>query len=193
MKVCLFGGTFDPPHIGHLLIAQTVIESENFDKFIFVPANLTPNKVNKLFTDPLIRKEMLELAIKDNPNFDLSDYEIKKGDISFTVETIKFFATEMGLEKENLYFLMGSDTLQDFHNWEQPREIIKYCNILVATRPGFRPSNIPQWVLDSVHFANIPQFEISSSEIRRRWKENKTIRYMVTREVWEFINQNNLY
>jgi nicotinate-nucleotide adenylyltransferase len=78
MKVCLFGGTFDPPHIGHLLIAQTIIESENFDQFFFIPANITPNKVKKLNTDSLIRNEMLELAIKDNPNFKISDFEIQK-------------------------------------------------------------------------------------------------------------------
>ena len=88
---------------------------------------------------------------------------------------------------------MGSDTLMDFHNWKNPKEILDLCNIIVATRPGFTPSNIPQWVLDRVHFANIPQFEISSTNIRARWRDDKTIRYMVTKEVWDFINENGLY
>ena len=88
---------------------------------------------------------------------------------------------------------MGSDTLMDFHNWKKPKEILDLCNIVVATRPGFTPSNIPQWVLDRVHFANIPQFEISSTNIRARWRDGKTIRYMVTKEVWDYINKDGLY
>ena len=88
---------------------------------------------------------------------------------------------------------MGSDTLKGFHNWKNPEEIIKLCNIIVAIRPGFTPSDIPQWVLDNVRFANIPRFEVSSTNIRRRWREGKTIRYMVTKEVWEYIDEKDLY
>jgi nicotinate-nucleotide adenylyltransferase len=88
---------------------------------------------------------------------------------------------------------MGSDTLREFHHWKDPKEIMSLCNIIVAIRPGFTPSDIPQWILDEVHFANIPQFEISSTNIRKRWKDGKTIRYMVPKEVWEYINENGLY
>ena len=114
-------------------------------------------------------------------------------DSSYTIDSIKYFRDELNIEKKDLYFLMGSDTLMDFHNWKNPKEILDLCNIIVATRPGFTPSNIPQWVLDRVHFANIPQFEISSTNIRARWRADKTIRYMVTKEVWDFINENGLY
>ncbi len=193
MKTCIFGGTFDPPHIGHLLIAQTVFESENFERLIFVPANISPAKKNGDSSPPEERSKMLEMSLTNNPNFEISDLEIKREGISYTIDTIKEVAEKLKLDKKDLFFLMGSDTLKGFHNWKNPEEIMKLCNIIVAIRPGFTPSDIPQWVLDNVRFANIPRFEVSSTNIRRRWREGKTIRYMVPKEVWEYINEKELY
>jgi|TARA_A100001037_G_scaffold860_1_gene746 nicotinate-nucleotide adenylyltransferase len=193
MKTCIFGGTFDPPHIGHLLIAQTVFESENFERLIFVPANISPAKKNGDSSSPNERSKMLEIALINNPNFEISDLEIKREGISYTIDTIREFVDDLKLDKEDLFFLMGSDTLKSFHTWKDPEEILNLCNIIVAIRPGFTPSDIPQWVLDSVRFANIPRFEVSSTNIRRRWREGKTIRYMVTKEVWEYIDEKDLY
>ena len=193
MKTCIFGGTFDPPHIGHLLIAQTVFESENFERLIFVPANISPAKKNGDSSPPEERSKMLEMSLTNNPNFEISDLEIKREGISYTIDTIKEVADKLKLDKKDLFFLMGSDTLKGFHNWKNPEKIIKICNIIVAIRPGFTPSDIPQWVLDNVRFANIPRFEVSSTNIRRRWREGKTIRYMVTKEVWEYIDEKDLY
>ena len=193
MKTCIFGGTFDPPHIGHLLIAQTVFESENFERLIFVPANISPAQTNGDSSPPEERSKMLEMSLTNNPNFEISDLEIKREGISYTIDTIKEVADKLKLDKKDLFFLMGSDTLKGFHNWKNPEKIIKICNIIVAIRPGFTPSDIPQWVLDNVRFANIPRFEVSSTNIRRRWREGKTIRYMVTKEVWEYIDEKDLY
>ena len=193
MKTCIFGGTFDPPHIGHLLIAQTVFESENFERLIFVPANISPAKKNGDSSSPNERSKMLEIALINNPNFEISDLEIKREGISYTIDTIREFVDDLKLDKEDLFFLMGSDTLKSFHTWKDPEKILSLCNIIVAIRPGFTPSDIPQWVLDSVRFANIPRFEVSSTNIRRRWREGKTIRYMVTKEVWEYIDEKDLY
>ena len=193
MKTCIFGGTFDPPHIGHLLIAQTIIESENFERLIFVPANISPAKKGQIISSSKKRLDMLNMALTSNENFEISDFEISKGDVSYTIDTIVEFANTLNLDKKDLYFLMGSDTLGEFHNWKDPKKIMSLCNIIVAIRPGFTPSDIPQWVLDEVHFANIPQFEISSTNIRARWRNGKTIRYMVPKEVWEYINKNGLY
>ena len=193
MKTCIFGGTFDPPHIGHLLIAQTVFESENFERLIFVPANISPAKKNGDSSSPNERSKMLEIALINNPNFEISDLEIKREGISYTIDTIREFVDDLKLDKNELFFLMGSDTLKSFHTWKDPEEILNLCNIIVAIRPGFTPSDIPQWVLDNVRFANIPRFEVSSTNIRRRWREGKTIRYMVTKEVWEYIDEKDLY
>ena len=193
MKTCIFGGTFDPPHIGHLLIAQTVFESEHFERLIFVPANISPTKKNETHSSPKTRLKMLEISLINNTNFEISDIEIKREGISYTVDTLEKFVSSSNLDKKDLFFLMGSDTLRSFHTWKDPERIMELCNIIVAIRPGFTPSDIPQRILDNVRFANIPRFEVSSTNIRRRWREGKTIRYMVPKEVWEYINENELY
>ena len=191
MRICIFGGTFDPPHIGHLLIAQTVCEAEAFDKVIFMPANKPPHKKN--ISDVRDRLSMLNLAIEGNPNFEISDLEIKRGGISYTIDTLRSIENSVINVEDELFYLIGSDSLLDLKFWKNPREILKKCNVVVAIRPGFRPSDIPAWILHRIQFANIPRFEISSSNIRKRWREDKTIRYLVTLPVWEYINKNNLY
>ena len=193
MKKCIFGGTFDPPHIGHLLIAQTICEAEEFDKIIFVPALKNPHKSVGI-TSPIDKRlKMLEIAVEGNPHFEISDIEIKRGGISYSLDTIRHIKKEQNLKCEELYFLIGSDILNDFHKWHEPLKILEECQVIVALRPGFQPSSVPNWILSEIQFANIPRFELSATQIRKRWKENKTIRYMVTQPVWEFINENSLY
>jgi len=191
MKICLFGGTFDPPHIGHLLIAQTVYEAENFDKILFIPAYAPPHKNN--VTPMKHRIEMVKIAISDNPNFEYSDVDIVRKGISYTIDSIVDIKRNYKLTNDEIYYLIGSDSLIDFKNWKDSKEILDECNVIVAIRPGFRPSDIPHWILQKVHFANIPRFELSSSKIRSRWVKDLTIRYMVTLPIWEYINENNLY
>ncbi len=193
MKTCIFGGTFDPPHIGHLLVAQTIFEAEHFDKIIFVPANIPPHKNGIKITPVNLRLDMLNIAVKDNPNFEISDIEIRRGGVSYSLDSIVSLKNQHHLDKKNTFFLIGSDTLKQFHTWYKPQNILEECTVIVAIRPGFRPSDIPTWILKNIQFANIPRIEISSSQIRKRWLEDKTIRYMVTQPVWEFINKHNLY
>jgi nicotinate-nucleotide adenylyltransferase len=193
MKKCIFGGTFDPPHIGHLLIAQTICEAEEFDKIIFVPAFKNPHKSEGVSSPIEKRLKMLEIAVEGNPHFEISDIEIKRGGISYSLDTIRHIKKEQNLKCEELYFLIGSDILNDFHKWHEPLKILEECQVIVALRPGFQPSSVPNWILSEIQFANIPRFELSATQIRKRWKENKTIRYMVTQPVWEFINENSLY
>ena len=193
MKTCLFGGTFDPPHFGHLIVAQTIFEAEHFDKIVFIPAHIPPHKKGKKISSLELRLEMLKIAIKDNPNFEISDIEIKRGGVSYSLETIRDYKEQTKLSRDELFYLIGSDSLKLFYAWENPKAILKECQLIVAIRPGFRPSDIPNWILAKVQFANIPRIEISSSQIRARWIEDKTIRYMVTQPVWKFINENNIY
>ena len=190
-KVCLFGGTFDPPHIGHLLVAQTIIEAENFDKIVFIPTFKTPQKNN--ITDIKDRLAMLRMGVTSNPNFEISELEIQRGGTSYTIDTVRDYKSDQDYDSRELYYLIGSDSLQTFHTWKEPREVLDECQVIVALRPGFRPSDISNWILRKVRFANIPRFEISSSTIRSRWQENKTIRYMVTQPVWEYINDHGIY
>ena len=193
MKTCLFGGTFDPPHFGHLIVAQTIFEAEHFDKIVFIPAHIPPHKKGQKISSLELRLEMLKIAIKDNPNFEISDIEIKRGGISYSLETVRDYKEQTELSRDELFYLIGSDSLKLFYAWENPKAILKECQLIVAIRPGFRPSDIPNWILAKVQFANIPRIEISSSQIRARWIEDKTIRYMVTQPVWKFINENNIY
>ncbi len=191
MKICLFGGTFDPPHIGHLLIAQTVCEAENFDKILFMPAYSPAHKNGITSIDHRIN--MVKIAIKDNPKFEFSDVDVIRKGTSYSIDSIIDIKKKLKVEKDELYYLIGSDSLIDLKNWKKPREILKEAKVIVAIRPGFRPSDIPHWILKDVHFANIPRFELSSSKIRSRWVEDLTIRYMVTLPIWDYINKNNLY
>ena len=191
MKICLFSGTFDPPHIGHLLIAQTVFDAENFDKILFIPAYQPPHKTE--ITPIKNRLEMLQIAVEGNPNFEISDVEIKRRGVSYSIDSIRGIMEDTGSDINDTFYLIGSDSLLDLHNWKDSKEILNECQVIVAIRPGFRPSDIPSWILHRIQFANIPRFEISSSNIRHRWVENKTIRYMVTLPVWDYINENNLY
>jgi len=190
-KICLFGGTFDPPHIGHLLVAQTIFEAENFDKIVFIPTFKTPQKNN--ITDIKDRLAMLRMGVTSNPNFEISDLEIQRGGTSYTIDTVREYKSDQDYDSRELYYLIGSDSLQKFYTWKEPREILDECQVIVALRPGFRPSDISNWILRKVRFASIPRFEISSSTIRSRWQENKTIRYMVTQPVWEYINDHGIY
>ena len=191
MKVCVFGGTFDPPHIGHLLIAQTVCEAEDFDKVLFMPAYSPPHKNN--FTAFNHRVEMVKIAIEDNPKFEYSNVDIVRKGISYTIDSIRDIKNKYELKNDEIYYLIGSDSLIDFKNWKDPEKILNECRVIVAIRPGFRPSDIPLWILQKIHFANVPRFELASSKIRSRWVKDLTIRYMVTLPIWEYINNNNLY
>jgi nicotinate-nucleotide adenylyltransferase len=193
VKTCLFGGTFDPPHFGHLIVAQTIFEAEHFDKIVFVPAHIQPHKKERKISSVALRLEMLKIATMDNPNFEISDIDLKRGGISYSLETIHTYKEQTGLDREDLYYLIGSDSLKQFQTWQNPKAILEECQLIVAIRPGFRPSDIPNWILAKVQFANIPRIEISSTQIRARWVEDKTIRYMVTQPVWTYINKHNLY
>tara|TARA_S200000501_G_scaffold68598_1_gene60399 strand:- start:2468 stop:3052 length:585 start_codon:yes stop_codon:yes gene_type:complete len=193
MKVCLFGGTFDPPHLGHLIVAQTIFEAENFDQIVFVPAYQPPHKNGMKISPVDQRLEMLNIAIKENPNFIISDLEIERKGLSYSIDTIMDYKKQNNLNSNELFYLMGSDSLRQFKKWKDPKMIIDESRVIVAIRPGFRPSDIPNWILAKIQFASIPRIEISSTTIRERWISDKTIRYMVTESVWQYINKNKLY
>lgn len=136
---------------------------------------------------------MVKIAIRDNPKFEYSDVDVIRKGTSYTFDTIVDIKKRMNVSKDEIYYLIGSDSLIDFKNWKKPRKILREAKVIVAIRPGFSPSDIPHWILQEVHFANIPRFELSSSTIRSRWIKDLTIRYMVTLPIWDYINKNKLY
>ena len=182
-KICLFGGTFDPPHIGHLLVAQTIFEAENFDKIVFIPTFKTPEKDN--VTNIKDRLAMLTMAVTSNPNFEICDMEISRGGTSYSIDTIKEYKNEFNLSSNEIFYLIGSDSLQNFHEWKETDQILNNCNVIVALRPGFKPTDISNWILRKVRFASIPRFEISSSTIRFVDLVNREITIIVYQIIYD--------
>lgn len=188
-KVCIIGGSFNPIHIGHLILANTVLEELNLDEMIFVPCYIQPLKGDKDFASSTHRLEMVKLAIQSNPEFTLSDIEINRKGKSYTVDTLKFFKKKY----ENLYFVIGADNIRDFHKWKEPDTILKIANLIVTNRGGIH-TQIPEKIRGKkIISCTIPQIEISSTMIREKIRNGQSIKYLVPEAVENYIIQNNLY
>lgn len=187
MKIGILGGTFNPIHIGHLILAEEVREKLRLDKVIFVPTYLPPHKGNSDIAPAGERLRMIKLAIKDNKYFSVSDIEIKRNGRSYTIDTLKEF--KKTYPKDDLYFIIGSDLLEYLDDWKDLGEIIKMVRFIVATRPGYALEKIPS------HISTIPirAVDISGFEIRKAIKENKSFRYLVPEPVLKYILEKRLY
>ena len=188
-KVGIFGGTFDPIHLGHLITAQSVKEIRELEKIIFIPAFISPHKSNAVTSSPKDRLNMIKLAIKDIPFFDYSDMEIKMGGVSYTVDTLR----ELKKQYENLEFIIGYDNIFSFNTWKDPDEIMKLSTIIVLKR---RSSHAPPFKDKYYHQAVFVQtrgIEISATDIRERVKLGKPINFLVPPAVMEYIYKQKLY
>ena len=190
-QVGIFGGTFDPPHVGHLIAAERVIEQAGLDHLVFVPTAVPPHKRDHEPEDGKHRMQMLRRSVHGNPRLRVSDIEIKRGGISYTVDTLKQLTAT--LPGTALSFIMGMDMLADFPNWRARDEILDLAEILVLTRPDFPLPKLEHKLRERVRICRIPDVGVASSEIRRRVKEGKSIRYMVVKEVEEYIVRHGLY
>lgn len=187
MKIGILGGTFNPIHIGHLILAEEVREKLRLDKIIFVPTNLAPHKDNSDIASAQDRYSMIKLAIKTNRYFTVSDIEIKRNGLSYTIDTIKEF--KKIYLKEELYFITGSDLLKYLDDWKDLSEIIKIVKFIVATRPGYPLEKIPSYISTVA----IRAVDVSAFEIRKAINENKSFRYLVPETVYKYIIKNKLY
>ncbi len=131
-KVCILGGSFNPIHIGHLILANTVLEELSLDEIIFVPCYIQPLKSNIDFASADHRLEMIKIAIQNNLKFTFSDIEIKRKGKSYTVDTLRYFKRKY----YNLYFVIGADNIKEFHRWKEPDTILKIANLIVTNRGG---------------------------------------------------------
>lgn len=194
MKVCLFGGTFDPPHNAHFIIAEAIRESLDLNKIVFIPAYRPPHKFEvKPVTPVEHRIAMLKLCINDIPQFEYSDIEIQRGGVSYTIETIREMKKSKGISTSDLHFLIGSDSLADFKSWKQWEDILDESQVIVARRPRFEKSDIDPELISRVTFLNLPRMEISSSEIRERFYSDRMTRFYVPAVVSEYIQKNKFY
>jgi nicotinate-nucleotide adenylyltransferase len=187
MKIGILGGTFNPAHLGHLILAEEAREKLGLDKIIFVPANLPPHKDNGDIAPASLRLKMLKLSIKGNKHFYVSDIETKRQGRSYTIDTIKEFKRKY--PSDELYFIIGSDLLKYLDAWKDLNEINKLVKFVVATRPGYPLEKIPAYIQTLV----IRAIDVSGFEVRRCIKENKSFRYLVPEAVFNFINRKKLY
>ena len=194
MKVCLFGGTFDPPHNAHFIIAEAIRESLDLNKIVFIPAYRPPHKFEtKPVTPVKHRIAMLKLCIDDIPQFEYSDIEIQRGGVSYTIDTIREMKKSKNISTKDLHFLIGSDSLAEFKSWKNWEEILEESQVIVARRPRFERTDIDPDLLERVTFLNLPRMEVSSTEIRERFYSDRMTRFYVPAAVSEYIQQNNFY
>jgi nicotinate-nucleotide adenylyltransferase len=191
MRIGVFGGTFDPPHVGHLIVAEYAREKVELDRILFVPTATPPHKIDRVITPGEQRVAMVRLALGRHDPFAVSDMEVRRGGVSFTADTLE----ELGRQHpaDSLFFLLGMDNLVEFRTWKDPERILRLARLVVMTRPGFTPGNELESFAGSVEYCSVPQIGISGSEIRSRVREGRSIAFLVPPDVCRFIDRHGLY
>lgn len=190
MKIGILGGTFNPPHIGHLIVAESIRDQLKMDKILFVPSYIPPHKLFSQVALPKQRLEMVELAIEKNRNFSASDIEIAREGKSYTIDTINSLINLHPASQ--FYLVIGMDNLMDFADWKSPNEIVSKVELIVMNRPGY-DADVKSEFKRFATFIKVPNIDISSSDIRRRIKLGRSIRYLVPFEVEQYIVKKGLY
>jgi nicotinate-nucleotide adenylyltransferase len=191
VRIGVFGGTFDPPHVGHLLLAADASQALRLDLLIFVPAGAQPFKVD---TPPLAsgpdRLEMLGLAISGEPKYAVDDAEINREGLSYTVDTLEYLAGRyVGAE---LFFLLGQDALLGFRQWRKPERILELATLALMMRSG--AGDVGEWrKTERLEVVSTRRVEVSSTEVRQRLREKKSIRGFVPESVERLIEARGLY
>lgn len=191
MKTGTLGGTFSPPHYGHLIVAERVREEIGLERIFFVPTAVPPHKQGLEIVDARHRLAMLELAVQGNRHFIVSDIEVQRGGVSFTVDTLAEFRRLY--PKDEFFVLIGMDNFVEFRTWRSPEKILNLSTVVVMTRPGTNVVTNDGGLLSRVRICEVPDIEISSSDIRRRVAEGRSIRYLVPAAVERYIHQHQLY
>ena len=200
MRLGVFGGTFDPIHIGHLILAEHCRDACRLDRVLIVPAGQPPHKSGRRITPAKLRREMVELAIAGHAAFGVSTIELDRDGPSYSADTLAELARQH--PDAELFFLIGADSLLDLPNWYQPSRVLSLATLVVATRPGsvlpdLAPvhSELEHDRLDAGHrqIVEIPAVHISSGALRERVAAGQTIRYLVPRAVECFIETHKLY
>jgi len=194
----ILGGTFDPVHYGHLLAGEWAREVFNLNQLVFMPAARPPHKDLAGVLDSQHRHRMVELAVSDNPGFSVSTLELERAGFSYTVDTVRYYLQEYpGIE---LYFIIGVDALQLIYTWKDIEQLAELCQFIVVTRPGYEIdregpalASLPDALWERLTLLSIPGLEISSSDIRKRVLNGRSIRYLLPAAVEKYIVDNNLY
>ena len=196
MNIGVLGGTFDPIHIGHLVVAEEARIKLGFSEVLFVPAGQPWRKLDRNITPAVHRVEMVRRAIADNPHFKLCTLEVERPGSSYTVDTLTMLKKQLGSEV-SLFFILGRDTISELPLWKEPETVVQLCRLVVAPRLGSKDLKhlekaIPG-LLDKVIQLDMPVIEISSSGIRQRIAQGLPIRYLVPPEVEKYVTGYKIY
>ena len=210
-KLGVLGGTFNPVHYGHLRTAIEVFEHFEMDNLLFIPTYIPPHKMRKDIVAPELRLKMLELAIKDFPYFKVDDMEITRKEISYSIDTVR------ALKEKNdarIYFILGADAFCELRTWNNYKELLFLCDFVVMTRPTapevdikkiFPPEIFKRFRYDKIRnvyesdtgtnifYIDVTPLDISSTNIRKLIREGKSIKYLLPKDVEEYILSNGLY
>ncbi len=187
IRIGIIGGTFNPIHYGHLLAAEEARQRFDLHEVIFVPCARPPHKNQPDIAGPEDRYKMTCLAISSNKYFKASDIEIKRGGVSYSEDTLREFKKIYGEEAE-LYFIIGADASAELDTWKNVEKLPQLCQFIAVNRPGYnlKPTNF-------THILEIPDVDISSTVIRARIKQGKSIKYLLPEEVENYIYEQKLY
>jgi nicotinate-nucleotide adenylyltransferase len=200
-RIALLGGSFNPIHLGHLIIARSIAEKLQLDRVIWLPSASPPHKAPTALAPTADRAEMVKLAIADEPLFDYDDHDQKQAGPTYTVNTVAHFREVLGPEAI-IHWIIGADTVAELANWYRVRALVASCRILIAQRPGWDRINFDalRTRLGDEQIASIqdgvvdtPRIDISATDIRRRVRAGRSIRYLVPESVRAHINDRGLY
>lgn len=189
-RVGIFGGTFDPVHMGHLLMAEEAVERLRLDRLVFLPAGRPAHKRDRSITPVEHRLAMLRLAARGNPRFAVSRLEADHDGVTYTVESLEHFAKA---ERAELYFVMGQDSLDEFRTWRDPDRILSLARLAVVPRGEMERPSLDAAVRRRVVFLKPPRIGIAASEIRRRLGRKRSVRYWLPDPVLAYIKRHGLY
>ena len=197
MRIGIMGGTFDPIHLGHLAMAESVREIFELDEILFIPSARPPHKVEKNIAPEVHRLMMTYLATQSNEKFQVSPMEILRDGLSYTLDTMNQLEKKFGTNAE-LFFIIGADSMLDLPNWHKAKELVAKVHFIATTRPGVEINldevkNFFGEDAKNIRQVAVAGLEISSTDIRERVKNNKSIKYLVPESVEEYILKENLY
>ncbi len=198
-SIAIMGGTFDPIHYGHLVTAQAVKDKFGVEKVMFIPTGNPPHKAGKEVTESEKRYFMTVLATITNLSFEVSRIEIDRAGYTYTIDTIRELRKVFD-EDTKIYFITGADAIDKILTWKDPEKLLKMCDFVAVTRPGYNKEELEEHIKNlekilggNIHFLEVPYLDISSSDLRERVMENKSIKYMLPEEVENYIYKFGLY
>lgn len=197
-KIGIMGGTFDPIHLGHMAMAREAMLQADLDRVLFMPSKIPPHKRGRMISDEKQRAEMVRLAIQNEAGFEFSAFELERDGITYTAETLQLFHAEH--LKDKLYFIMGGDSFMQMEEWYQPEKIMASAVILAVSRDGLtqeqmqaRREILRQKYQAEIQIVQMPQMDISSTEIRKRVWAGRAINGLVPEAVAEYIQEQGIY